>query len=317
MISEKGIPIVFIHHDMSWYLEHNLRCAVFTNPGTDIYLVGDDKNRDAAKSAGANFIHLDDTVPVEEDIDMQKWWGAFANGRYEHVGSAFKQGTVYTHLFCTLRWFRLHRVMDIINTSHAWYFDSDTIVARRLPEIEDYLIGQQCINTKLKAYLSNWISGCASLWLQKEALREVCETAHNLYTDPGFMARQREILASEEAKGKGYNFCDMTALREWRTLGSNRLLTIGELSYPVEYVEGEWSMFDPNINLATSDQVPSYFMRFRMAGKGKEITWKGGIPYFSEVNTGISVRANTLNMSWYSERKEQFMDAIDRVMGRK
>ncbi len=316
-MNHKGIPIIFIHHGISWYLEHVLKCAVFTNPGTDVYLVGDDENRNVAKSTGANFIHLDDTIPPDDDIEMQKWWGAFANGRYEHVGSAYKQGTVYDHLFCIWRWFRLYRIMGMIGAPHTWYFDSDTIIARRLSEIEDQLIGRQCINTKIKAYLSNWISGCASLWVQKDALREVCETAYGLYTDPGFMARQREIFALEEAKGKGYNFCDMTAMREWRASGSNKLLTIGELSYPMEYIEDEWSMFDPNINLATSDQVPSYFMRFKMAGKSKEIIWKRDMPYFTEVNTGMVVRANTLNMSWYCERQGQFMDAIDRVMGRR
>lgn len=314
-IKNKNIPIVFIHYGNSWYLEHTLRCAVATNPNANIYLVGDKINEGIANSTpGINFIHLDDTIPI--DMEMRKWWDAFASDKYQHVGTATKLGTVEKHRFNILRWFRLYRIMNIINSPHVWYFDSDTLIARQLGDIEPRLCGQKYGQTLVKAYLTNWISGCASLWIWEGALREIMQTAYSIYTDNEFMERQRKIFESEATKGKGYNFCDMTILREWRTKDVRSLFSVGELTYPREYYAREWSMFDPNINLRTSDQVPSYFMTFETKGTGKDILWKDGIPYFKELHTGKLIRANTLNMSWCGDRRDLFESIAHSIIER-
>ncbi|MFW9899682.1 MAG: hypothetical protein ACFFDY_00160 [Candidatus Thorarchaeota archaeon] len=273
-------PIIFMHFEHSWYLEHTLKCAKVFNPDTNIFLFGDDSNKDIAIQSGAIFDYYEDYNGKGSNFKDLK-------DNYAHIGSAPKWAYPKHH-FNIMRWPRLREIMAKKRIKSCWYFDSDTIICRDLSEIR----------LSNLYYIINGISGCVTYVNSIRKLEMLCSMIYELRKNDDFKNYHKNIIEEKRKVGKLYNLADMSYIREF--VNTYFPLTC-DLAYPIQETN-KLSIFDWNINSSIADHIQDYSYRFEMENGKKKILFFDKLPYFlySDIyNKRIHpIRANTLNMSW-------------------
>lgn len=293
-------PIIFMHFGHSWYLEHTLKCAKAFNPDTNIFLFGDDSNRDIAIQSGVIFDYYENYGGIG---DYRKDFEDLKNN-YTHIGSA-PAAARPKHHFNIMRWPRLIDIMVDYSIESCWYFDSDTLICRDLYEIK---LSNQFL------YTINHISGCAAYINDIIVLDKLRQIIYEYRRNKEFIDYHKSMIEERAKIGKLYNLCDMSYIRIFKEKYKQYT---EDLAWPLFEGDG-FSVFDWNINTSTADQIKDYPFKFRMKDGKKEIGYrtkmtfssiKKGykpdknlkIPFFTKTYLDYSdsaIRANTLNMSW-------------------
>jgi len=318
--------IVFIHMGESWYLDTVLNVAKNFNPNANVILLGDLSNRQDSMDT-TEVLKWNQSFLKNRDKTKTLWAHHTSFGHweypdkyydiitnYKHIGTEAGKRMWWKHQFCFSRWYLLHDLMELMGD--VWYFDSDTLICRKLSEVQDWY--------DKNAWIINRISGCATYFKTNELLKKLCEMIYDLRHDETYMNTKKQALELLATKGKNWNFCDMSIIAEW-----SKTYIVGDLATIIHD-----SVFDPNINCSKADQWPNcpyefemvecknrpikkiYFLRHRNDGQNypyfKLLKKDDGMEVFSNM-----VRANTLNMSWFDNRKNYFWEMISNLRGDK
>ncbi len=112
MTQSSSTPIVFIHYGKSDQLELAIRQAGHTNPGTDIYLLGDDSNK-----------HLSHLV---QHYHYEKFYKA--DCQLKAVYRRLSTNPFDYEYFCFKRWFVLLEFMNSAQLDWVCTLDSDFLL---------------------------------------------------------------------------------------------------------------------------------------------------------------------------------------------
>jgi hypothetical protein len=125
-----SLPIIFFHVGNPRYLKYSLKQAKYYNPGSDIYLIGDDKNHKYP------FVTHVPAIKFEEETI------AFTS-LYKHRSSNDYQ----YELNCYLRWFYVRAFCREYKIENFLYLDSDVLLYHNFSDIVPLLKDCEIANT--------------------------------------------------------------------------------------------------------------------------------------------------------------------------
>lgn len=269
-----SIPLIFVHYGPSDYLETVLIAARRSNPGKQIYFLGDESNRKFVP-AGVVFFNLD---AFRAEGLLEEFQSVFVPivGRAHHFN---KSGGVETWLrFVFERWFVILEFLRARKIDAFWIFDSDTMVAGDLAARESRFSGldatEQCGGCCLNGYISS-----------VTVVEDYCRKMVDLYGRPDYLDGQRARL--EVHAGLAFNEMDA-----WQTHREEAGLKTVALGVPEA---GE--AFDDALGITGGWQAADIKVRNRIPVKRLVRDRRGGyFAFFAE--EGNPIRLVTLNLSW-------------------
>ena len=267
-------PLIFIHYGQAGYLPVVLSAARRSNPGKEIYFLGDDSNRRLVPN-GVRFFPLQAFRRGDLLAEFQKVFVPLA-GRAHHFN---KTGGVETWLrFVFERWFVIREFLHAQSIGAFWIFDSDTLIAGDLASREERFVGfdatEQCAGCCLNGYVSS-----------REVVDGYCQKMVELFRRPGYLDAQRRRL--EEHAGLAFN--EMDAWQTHRAEEGFKTLPLGTPR------DGE--AFDDALAITGGWQMATTKVRNRIPVKRLVRDERGGFFGFP-ADTPDPVRLVTLNLSW-------------------
>tara|TARA_R110002073_G_scaffold12346_2_gene54787 strand:+ start:6427 stop:7287 length:861 start_codon:yes stop_codon:yes gene_type:complete len=252
----KGMPIIFFNFGNPDFLDVALKQAKYTNPNSDIYLIGDDGNRkDYVKH-----IHYSELMDIEAIEFSNNYINLSTNNEvYEKI--------------CFLRWFLIRNLVKRENIDRFFCTDSDVLLFCDITE--------QAENFKNYRYtLTHNVSAGISYINDVECLDQYCEFVNGVYNKQkhGGALLIRDNVSSKfkyyydkfagvfEIRKQNFlpgGVCDMTFWAELRLMDNPGL--VGETS---AIIDG--STFDHNINARDSYEWKDGLKAFQ---------WKEDVPY--------------------------------------
>lgn len=251
-----GLPIIFIHHSNSPYLQHSLAQAARLNPRSKVYLLGDETN------------NCYDFVEHHMFSDYFQEASEFAK-IYVHRSTISRQFT----LFDLQRWLVLKEFLLSIKIDRCLYIDSDTLLYTDVTED----------SKKFRDFdfaISHGISGCTFFLNRVEALVDFCRFFVDIFTmrDKYHYDRMVAHFAAIRRNGLSGGVCDMTAFQLYK---ESHFGEVGEVAHIID-----GSVYDPSITIS--------WPGFEMEDGIKKIVWKDGLPYGRHLKTGREIRFNSL-----------------------
>lgn len=237
---EQRIPIVFIHSGGDSYLACSLTQARKSNPGAEIYLIGDRFNR------GFPGIHHLEWRDYAAQADA-----------FEKVYQHRNTNSVRYELFCLQRWLILNEVFRKEKLSACLYMDSDVLIYGRADKIAAGLTGSDW-TTSSPAFSPHF-----TFWLRPGALEEFCAFMFEAYSNPTIFARLEQHFFNLQAAGRPGGVCDMTVFRHFAALNT---CPFRDISAPAETVPCDYAM--------GADEG-----RYEIRAGVKRIEWRDGMPF--------------------------------------
>ncbi|MEI7474109.1 MAG: hypothetical protein WCK67_04960 [bacterium] len=119
-----AIPIFFIHKGLHPYLLFTIMQAKFSNPNSEIILIGDDEN----KVLGKYITHYNYNELINNNIlELRKIYKHKSNNKKDY------------ELFCIERWFLLNEYSKKFKLKNLFYIDSDVMLYENITQIFDKL----------------------------------------------------------------------------------------------------------------------------------------------------------------------------------
>lgn len=224
-------------------MEFSLRQAKYTNPESEIILLGDDSNN---------------RFPSVEHVNIKNYFrGAKEFAKiYKH----FSTNPYHYELFCFQRWFILKEFMETKNHTNIFVFDSDVLLYSNINELKNTIFPNN--NIAIVMHSSLQMSAEFSLW-NIENLIDFCKYLKDRYCDSDMVKQMkdtfRDVTQSKRLGGQS----DMTAIGNY--FGKHFNDKVANL---IE-VKND-SVFDTHINNPQDYE-------FKL-GK-KAFTWHKNIPY--------------------------------------
>ena len=254
-------PIIFIHKGKNEFLRYAIKQAQFYNPNSDIYLLGDERN----KNYHDNHFMTSDYFVGARHFSKQ----------YKHLTS-----TPYDYeLFCFQRWFVLREFIAKSNLGDNGfvYLDSDLLL---FVDVNDYFgsinpkynITYSAGGEKFRGY-SPHVTYFATL----EALDSFCGYITNMYNDD-----IKETIDYYELHFK--NKDRFGGISDMNTL-ANFVNNNSETSYDLSIIR-DGAVFDHNINCSDG---------FNVGFNGKYIMRKNQIPFGVLSDTNQPIKFNSLH----------------------
>jgi len=270
----KSKPLIFVHYGPSEYLGAVLAAARLSNPGKEIYFLGDESNQKFVPT-GVSFLRLDDFRTGNLLEEFQSIFVPIA-GRAHHFN---KSGGVETWLrFVFERWFVILEFLRARAIESFWIFDSDTMIAGDLTERESRFAGldatEQCGGCCLNGYISS-----------VAVVEGYCRKMVDLYRRPEYLDFQRERLKIHS----GLAFNEMDAWQTHRHEAGLHTLPLG--------VPCDGEAFDDALAITAGWQKSATKVRGRIPVKRLVRDRRGGYFAFREED-GEPIRLVTLNLSW-------------------
>jgi hypothetical protein len=244
-MSNRPISIVFVHQGSAEHLRYALRAAADSNPQADVFLLGDETNRD---------------FPCTKHYNSADFFASAAEfGRYyQH----FSANTVAFELFCFQRWFILRDFSRALGLEKIFYLDSDVLLfadlAAEWPKFSASTFT-----------LSEGSCGHNSFWNGVAPLDDFCRFVIDAYRQPENAAAceifnfGKEYLRRYQAGG----VCDMTLFRFYKQRHPG---IVGETA---GIING--ATYDDNLSSAVQQGI-----RYQTSPFGiKRIYWRGRLPY--------------------------------------
>ncbi|WP_128544108.1 hypothetical protein [Larkinella soli] len=165
------LPIVFIHKNYQSYLEFTLRQCILSNPGSPVFLLGDD--------ASLNRLSFVDHVPIRSL--------AGASTEFEAVYQHRSTNPVWYELLCFQRWFYVLELMRTRQLEEVFVSDSDVMIFRELgryPGWTDRLPDRTaafCITHHATAVPYAWEASAHSSYWTRAGLEDFCRFLTETY----------------------------------------------------------------------------------------------------------------------------------------
>lgn len=253
------VNIILIHRGQSNYLDTALKCARESNPGANIFLIGDRESCDL------------DFVKCFNIKDYSLGASEFAKN-YEH----FSTNTYDFELFCIQRWFILRDFMEANNLNNCFYIDSDVLIFSDL-------ISERSKFSNFLFTLSEETCGHNSFWNSFKAIDDFCVFVENIYNKSDEDSYNELINFWEKyqiSKELG-GVCDMTLFNMYK---KRRPGLIGETASLIEN-----STYDHNFSSSSQNGVI-----FKNILGIKNIIWQNRIPYVKN-SSGDLIKFNTFH----------------------
>lgn len=195
------IPIIFIHYGPSGYLFQTLYSAARSNPGKDIFLLGDKTNRHLVP-ASVKYAALEDFSRSDDLAEFETVFRALHGSRHKFT----KHGGVDTWLrFVFRRWFILADFIRESGVKSFWTFDSDSLtlapLGLRENRFQAYDSTTQCRDCCLNGYVGS-----------RTLVERYTRCIIDLFKDSAFLDAQKKRLE----KQAGLAFNEMDAFCEFR-----------------------------------------------------------------------------------------------------
>lgn len=221
VIMKTEIPIIFIHKGNSPYLKFALAQAQFSNPHSDIILIGDNSNQHYSETYKHWLIH-DYSLSATE-----------FSSRYLHLST----NNYDFELFCFQRWFILYDFIVAQEIKAPFvYLDSDVLIMTNVREQVDLFM-------TFSMTVSRDVGPQYSFFRSASVLKELCNLMISFYMDKNL---------SEGLKGKYLTYftnlkkpggiCDMTLINEYRMLNKDLVIDLCQI------INNE--TYDHNLNLS-------------------------------------------------------------------
>ena len=270
-----GLPIIFIHYNNSDYLKYTLRQAKISNPNSQIYFLGDEKN---------------DCYGFVEHHHFSNYFEKAKE--FGHIYRHLSTNNLYYERLNFQRWFTLGEFIKTHRIPKCLYVDSDTMLyadvteeAKKFAEYDFTLSAMRCGQT----FFLNRV----------EALDNFCQFLMEIYSKKDRYNYDKILVhfAVNKKNRRKEGVSDMTAFNLF--LHNKHYAEIGEVS---KVING--SIFDININTPT----PS----FEMEKTFKKVYWQNGAPYGKYLRTGEMVKFNSLHFQGKAKKiiGQYFRDKI-------
>lgn len=259
-----SIPIVFTHFGKSDYLELAIHQAKFSNPESDIYLLGDDANLYLSKYC----MHEQFSKYSNCDKILKEVYKHFSTNSYEF------------EYFCFKRWFVLLDFMKANNLDWVCAADSDFMLydsvskfLTSILKINNYNSGYCIQEQDFNSYL--WCGSGHISFVSKRFLESFCDFVITTYSS-NFSLLQRKIDYHVQNNING-GICDMTLLYLYYIENENKVFNL--------LVPSNAVAFDNKIDYGTNFKVDEYYTE-KDGFKAIEIT-KGQPCILSKENVRI------------------------------
>lgn len=267
-------PIIFVHYGPSVYLRRTLRAARRSNPGKEIYFLGDESNRRFCPH-GVTFVPF---AAFSDGPKLQTFRTVFQplEGKRHHFSK--HGGTARWLAFVFERWFILEAFVAERRIGRFWTFDSDTMIAADLasrePRFAAYQATEQCRGNCLNGLVNETaLIGAYTEWMT------------SLFRSKNFLEEQRVRLRENE----GLCFNEMDAWKDFRDARSPAVCPLG--------VPREDEVFDDALGIISGWVPAPRKVEDRIPIKKVAIDRRGAAFAFHG-NQAAPVRLVTLNLSW-------------------
>jgi hypothetical protein len=272
-------PIVFIHRGNSWYLPYVLSQAKFSNPTSNITLIGDDLALQAVQ--GIKGIHSESLDKLESDSI-----NSFRQ-KYSHMSSNSEE----FELFCWLRWFYLLEYMRRHHIETAFHCDSDVLLYNSIGNIKErynlkknsacgFLIQKQSFDSFY------WCASAHVSYWSNDLLKEFCEFSINSFAKSKFLDLYKEKFNYHLTEKKPGGICDMTTLYLFWKWNEDRIENLA--------VNHNANVIDNNINTGSNYDSDEYAVELNRGIK--KVKFIRGCPFFfASDNSGTLVRVHALH----------------------
>ncbi|GHT75665.1 hypothetical protein AGMMS50262_11660 [Bacteroidia bacterium] len=207
----KSIPIIFVHKGNQFFLKHSLEQARIFNSDSDIYLIGDETNKNFK---GIQHYLISDFFESAHQFSLN----------YKHLSS-----NLYDYeLFCFQRWFIIKDFIEKRDITHFLYLDSDVLIYCHVDTVfNNYLDYDFTICDKQ--------APCTTLF-NKKSIRNFCDFVNTLFSEELYL----DILTKRHAEGSVIS--DMTAFELYPQYQPAKVKELTEIHHG--------ACFDDNINIA-------------------------------------------------------------------
>jgi hypothetical protein len=247
-----SIPIIFFHINNPRYLKYSLKQARYFNPGSEIFLLGDQKN---------------DRYPFVTHVNAANFEGqapAFASS-YKHMTS---NGYMY-ELNCFLRWFYVCDFCKQKGIEEFIYLDSDILAFEDFDKLVhlfgDVRIANTCDEMGVPAF---------TYFRSYSVIDEFCNYLLKSYNDPAMLARLEQLY--------------QPFINDPEMLGGISDMVLFHL-YFQDYPEGTLKVDLINNEIAI-DACINREDGFEMEAGMKKIYWQDNIPYCKQIKSGKLIR---------------------------
>lgn len=245
-----SIPIVFIHKGYSDYMEYSLRQAKYTNPDSEVILLGDE----ATENRWDFITHVNIKDYYNEAGNFAKIYKHCSTNPYNY------------ELFCFQRWFALHEYIKAGKLKEAFVCDSDVLLFANITNVirTNY---QEIDFGCLWDYQNRGHNAAISYWT-KIVLSEFCDNIVSLYSERDNLSKIKKVWDAVLDSGKPGSFSDMDAVENFVNKSNNFLI----INFCKIYND---SVFDNNINESNCLCDNEYEFK-----KGvKNISWQNNMPF--------------------------------------
>ena len=258
-----GLPIVFIHRGYSDYMEYSLHQAKYSNPDSEIILLGDAAN---------------DRFDFITHVNMKDYFSSAAefSKTYKHYSS----NPYHYELFCVQRWFVLKEYMERNNIEKCFVCDTDVMI---YSNIDKALIPFKKAGIAM-LYSSNesFLLGISFLCLKN--LKSFCIYALHCYNNDDNLKQFEKYYLDITAKNGVGGISDMTLTAFWlKETPCDNIMSLAEVKND--------TIFDSYIGGRFQYDNDSYkFHRGR-----KAITWQNNMPYCYSYKYQKNIRFHILH----------------------
>ncbi len=185
-----GIPLIFFHKGDSFYLQYTFNQIIQSNPNSDIYLIGDEKNKHYEKFG---IQHVDMTTCEKTAKEFEKI--------YVHLSSM----NGFVERICFQRWMYMRDfVLQAGITGRFCCLDSDVLVYGDITEYHDKYCGDADVTLH-----GEYGPGC-NVFKSVDVLTKLVDNTFRYYTDADCLQHLKTVRATEkDVNGRPRNITDM------------------------------------------------------------------------------------------------------------
>ncbi len=263
-----AMPIVTVHRGYAPYLVSTLAQAKFTNPKSEIVLLGDTSNQ---------FL---DFIRHEKLLDYSSSAQKFAQ---VYADQHCSPNSYEYELLCFQRWFILQEFMHRHQIDACFHIDSDVLLyadlteeSKKFDRFELTLVNQGCPHNSLVKY---------------QGIVRFCQFVMDTYREPALFAEIQREQASRQAKRKNLplaqlgGISDMSLFRQFSRLNADLVGSASEII--------EDSVYDFKIDAAGG---------FAMHKGLKHIQWIDRQPFCRHLEHDRLIKFNSLHFQGRTKR---------------
>ncbi|MBQ2968290.1 MAG: hypothetical protein IJE10_09255 [Clostridia bacterium] len=260
-----GIPLIFFHKGDSFYLQYTFNQIIQSNPNSDIYLIGDEKNKHYEKFG---IQHVDMTTCEKTAKEFEKI--------YVHLSSM----NGFVERICFQRWMYMRDfVLQAGITGRFCCLDSDVLVYGDITEYHDKYCGDADVTLH-----GEYGPGC-NVFKNVDVLTKLVDNTFRYYTDAECLQHLKDVRANEKnANGGSRNITDMYMIEMF-------VKDCGVTRYDLLQIRDNIS-FDSHI-AKKSDT------RFAMKGIYKDVSFEDKKAYCTDTKTGQPVMMMLLHIQGF------------------